>query len=83
MTNTSIIIDVFYGLRSIKEIQLPEGLNTNDIEDLYIKWDVANVTLKNGSMLRFELDTPDLDMKRPEWFKVFCSDEQGDPLLEG
>lgn len=75
-------IEVTYGTYGSCTIELPEGKTWDDVENFWVKWDIAFIRFKGETAEhQFELETGyDLeatDMKRPSSIEVYETDDEG------
>lgn len=65
---TRIRVELCYNTYGQVFVNLPEGMEVDDIDDLYVKWADGGITFTDGTTMTFDAECDDWehDFKRPD-----------------
>lgn len=80
-----IAIECSYNWCGTDIVELPEGKNSQDIKDIFVKYGRATITFNDDSMKEYvlsDLDVDSVDWKYPTTTKAYDTDNEGVPNHE-
>lgn len=75
---TKVRVELCYTTYGQVFVNLPEGMEFDDIDDLYIKWDKGDITFTDGTTMAFDAQCDDWehDFKRPDSIDYYEDDDE-------
>ena len=75
---TKVRVELCYTTYGQVFVNLPEGMEFDDIDDLYIKWDKGDITFTDGTTMTFDAQCDDWehDFKRPDSIDYYEDDDE-------